>query len=85
MTTSINLYASADCWLWREEADGNRMFVRGVTLPSESLVADWHECDNNEKTAFEEQWALDHPVELPEEVTENGVNGVEVVENTAQE
>lgn len=55
MTRSINLFASADNWLWREGEDGVRIFLRGVTVPSEEYVSRWHECTQSQKEEYEEE------------------------------
>lgn len=70
MNKSINLYPTPPAeWLWRDHAeDIKREFHPSVTIPSTDEPL-WHECTTEEKTAYEEEWAAQHPeeteVELP--------------------
>lgn len=64
MNKSINLYPTPPAeWLWRDHAeDIKREFHPSVTIPSQDEPL-WHECTTEEKTAYEEEWAAQHPEE----------------------
>lgn len=64
MNKSINLYPTPPAeWLWRDHAeDIKREFHPSVTIPSTDEPL-WHECTTEEKTAYEEAWAAQHPEE----------------------
>lgn len=67
MNKSINLYPTPPAeWLWREHAeDVKREFHPSVTIPSTDEHL-WHECTTADKSAYEAQWAIDHPEESHE-------------------
>lgn len=69
MNKSINLYPTPPAvWLWRDHAeDIKREFYPSVTIPSQDEPL-WHECTEEDKAAYEAEWAKDHPE--PEEVAE---------------
>ena len=62
MNKSINLYPTPPAvWLWRDHAeDIKREFYPSVTIPSQDEPL-WHECTDEDKAAYEAQWAIDHP------------------------
>lgn len=67
MNKSINLYPTPPAeWLWRDhQEDVKREFHPSVTIPSTDEQL-WHECTDEEKTAYEADWAAQHPDESPE-------------------
>ena len=71
MNKSINLYPTPPAeWLWRDHReDVKREFHPSVTIPSTDEPL-WHECTDAEKTAYEAEWAAQHPEEFIEESTE---------------
>ena len=70
MNKSINLYPTLPAeWLWRDHAeDIKREFFHSVTIPSTDEPL-WHECTDYEKTAYEADWAAQHPEDSPESGT----------------
>ena len=68
MKKIIDLYPEApNEWLWRDHAeDVKREFYPSVSIPAQDEPL-WHECTDEEKTAYEEEWAAQHP-ESPEPV-----------------
>ena len=69
MKKIIDLYPEApNEWLWRDHAeDVKREFYPSVSIPAQDEPL-WHECTDEEKTAYEEEWAAQHPEESPEVV-----------------
>ena len=69
MKKIIDLYPEApNEWLWREHAeDVKREFYPSVSIPAQDEPL-WHECTDEEKTAYESEWAAQHPEESPEVV-----------------
>lgn len=67
MNKSINLYPTPPAeWLWRDhQEDIKREFHPSVTIPSTDEPL-WHECTDQDRLAYEEEWAATHPEELPE-------------------
>ena len=64
MKKIIDLYPEApNEWLWRDHAeDVKREFYPSVSIPAQDEPL-WHECTDEEKTAYEEEWAAQHPEE----------------------
>lgn len=64
MNKSINLYPTPPAvWLWRDHAeDIKREFYPSVTIPSQDEPL-WHECTEEERLAYEAEWAEQHPTE----------------------
>ena len=62
MNKSINLYPTPPAvWLWRDHAeDIKREFYPSVTIPSQDEPL-WHECTEEDKAAYEAEWAEQHP------------------------
>lgn len=62
MNKSINLYPTPPAsWLWRDHAeDIKREFYPSVTIPSQDEPL-WHECTEEERLAYEAEWAEQHP------------------------
>ena len=77
MKKIIDIYPEApNEWLWRDHAeDVKREFYPSVSIPAQDEPL-WHECTDEEKTAYEEEWAAKHPEESeqypvePEQATE---------------
>ena len=69
MKKIIDLYPEApNEWLWRDHAeDVKREFYPSVSTPAQDEPL-WHECTDEEKTAYEAEWAAQHPEESPEVV-----------------
>lgn len=67
MKKIIDLYPEApNEWLWRDHAeDVKREFYPSVSISAQDEPL-WHECTDDEKTAYEEEWAAQHPDESPE-------------------
>ena len=70
MKKIIDLYPEApNEWLWRDHAEEvKREFYPSVSIPAQDEPL-WHECTDEEKTAYEEEWEAQHPEESPESVT----------------
>ena len=66
MKKIIDLYPEApNEWLWRDHAeDVKREFFPSVSIPAQDEPL-WHECTDEEKTAYEAEWSAQHP-ESPE-------------------
>ena len=62
MNKSINLYPTPPAeWLWRDHAeDIKREFYPSVTIPSTDEPL-WHECTDQDRLAYEAEWAATHP------------------------
>ena len=71
MKKIIDLYPEApNEWLWRDNAeDVKREFYPSVSIPAQDEPL-WHECTDEEKTAYEAEWSTKHPEEFIEESTE---------------
>ena len=71
MKKIIDLYPEApNEWLWRDHAeDVKREFYPSVSIPAQDEPL-WHECTDDEKTAYEAEWSAKHPDEFIEEYTE---------------
>lgn len=74
MKKIIDLYPEApNEWLWRNHAeDVKREFYPSVSIPAPDEPL-WHECTDDEKTAYEAEWAEQHPQPSglePEQTTE---------------
>ena len=69
MKKIIDLYPEApNEWLWRDHAEEvKREFYPSVSIPAQDEPL-WHECTDEEKTAYEAEWAEQHPEESPEVV-----------------
>ena len=69
MKKIIDLYPEApNEWLWRDHAeDVKREFYPSVSIPAQDEPL-WHECTDEGKTAYEAEWAAQHPEESPEPV-----------------
>ena len=87
MNKSINLYPTPPAvWLWRDHAeDIKREFYPSVTIPSQDEPL-WHECTEEERLAYEAEWAKDHPEEGDAAVVEpNGDMPAEALRQAAEE
>lgn len=64
MNKSINLYPTPPAeWLWRDhQEDIKREFHPSVTIPSTDEPL-WHECTDQDRLAYEEEWNATHPEE----------------------
>jgi hypothetical protein len=62
MNKSINLYPTPPAeWLWRDhQEDIKREFHPSVTIPSTDEPL-WHECTDQDRLAYEEEWNATHP------------------------
>ena len=71
MKKIIDLYPEApNEWLWRDHAeDVKREFYPSVSIPAQDEPL-WHECTDDEKTAYGSEWTSKHPEEFIEESTE---------------
>ena len=71
MKKIIDLYPEApNEWLWRDHAEEvKREFYPSVSIPAPDEPL-WHECTDEDKTAYEAEWAAKHPEEFIEEHTE---------------
>ena len=71
MKKIIDLYPEApNEWLWRDHAeDVKREFYPSVSIPAPDEPL-WHKCTDDEKTAYESEWAAKHPEEFIEESIE---------------
>ena len=62
-------------WLYQDQGENFRYFTKKVLLGAEAEP--WAECTDAEKTAYEAQWAIDHPEEsvtLDTETEDDWVN-----------
>lgn len=87
MNKSINLYPTPPAeWLWRDHAeDVKREFHPSVTIPSTDEPL-WHECTDQDRLAYEAEWAEQHPEEGEEAVVEpNGDMPAEALRPQAEE
>ena len=68
MKKIIDLYPEApNEWLWRDHAeDVKREFYPSVSIPAQDEPL-WHECTDEGKTAYEAEWAEQHPQPEPVE------------------
>ena len=75
MKKIIDLYPEASNeWLWRDHAEEEkREFFPSVSIPAQDEPL-WHECTDEEKTAYESKWAEKHPEEFIKESTEVAEN-----------
>ena len=71
MKKIIDIYPEApNEWLWRDHAEEvKREFFPSVSIRYEDMP-EWHECTDEEKTAYEAEWSAKHPEEFIEEYTE---------------
>lgn len=71
MKKIIDLFPEApNEWLWRDHAEEvKREFYPSVSIPAQDEPL-WHECTDDEKTAYEAEWSAKHPDEFIEEHTE---------------
>jgi hypothetical protein len=71
MNKSINLYPTPPAeWLWRDhQEDIKREFHPSVTIPSTDEPL-WHECTDQDRLAYEAEWAAQHPEETEVEPIE---------------
>ena len=78
MNKSINLYPTPPAeWLWRDhQEDVKREFHHSVTIPSTDEPL-WHECTDEEKTAYEAELEAQHPEESHEPSPEPSPEPVE--------
>lgn len=67
MSKIINWYPDApNTLLWRNhDLQTKREFFPSVSIRFEDMP-EWHECTTADKSAYEAQWALDHPEESAE-------------------
>ena len=84
MKKIIDLYPEApNEWLWRDHAeDVKREFYPSVSIPAQDEPL-WHECTDEKKTAYEEEWAAQHPEESPESGTPDSEVPTEVAADAA--
>jgi hypothetical protein len=70
MTTTINVYAAAGCWLYKLGTDNDevmRDFKSSITCRPDE-VSNWAECTQQEREEYEKAWAEAHSVEEVEEL-----------------
>ena len=71
MKKIIDIYPEASNeWLWRDHAEEvKREFFPSVSIPAQDEQL-WHECTDEEKTAYEAEWTEKHPEEFIKESIE---------------
>ena len=71
MNKIIDIYPEApNEWLWRNNAEEvKREFFPSVSIRYEDMP-EWHECTEEDRLAYEDEWSAKHPEEFIEEYTE---------------
>ena len=71
MKKIIDLYPEApNEWLWRNhDLNVKREFFPSVSIRYEDMP-EWHECTEEDRLAYEAEWAEKHPEEFIKESTE---------------
>ena len=71
MSKIINWYPDApNEWLWRNhDMNVKREFLPSVSIRFEDMP-EWHECTEEDRLAYEAEWAAKHPEKFVEEPTE---------------
>lgn len=68
-------------WCYQDQGENFRYFTKKVILGANAEP--WAECTDEEKTAYEEEWAATHPTE--EVVEPNGDMPAEALREAAEE
>ena len=71
-------------WLYQDQGENFRYFTKKVLLGAGAEP--WHECTEEDKAAYEAEWAKDHPEEGDAAVVEpNGDMPAEALRQAAEE
>ena len=70
-------------WCYQDQGENFRYFTKKVILGANAEP--WAECTDEEKTAYEAEWAATHPEESPAVVEPNGDMPAEALREVAEE
>ena len=70
-------------WCYQDQGENFRYFTKKVILGANAEP--WAECTDEEKTAYEAEWAATHPKESPAVVEPNGDMPAEAIREVAEE